>query len=202
MFYYIEGNVVYAEPSVAVIDVGGVAYKMTVSYNTFASLAGKDRAKLYTYLSVSENGIELYGFGDTDELDVYKMLTSISGVGPKAALAVLSIMTPAQLQRAVASDDSRAISKAQGVGGKTAQLIILKLKDKLEAYKAPVTESAPAPGGAGGSAFGCAACDESCRRRSAAGRLFHPALSREQQPREASCPSILFASPLFPIPAP
>ena len=89
MFYYIEGNVVYAEPSVAVIDVGGVAYKMTVSYNTFASLAGKDRAKLYTYLSVSENGIELYGFGDTDELDVYKMLTSISGVGPKAALAVL-----------------------------------------------------------------------------------------------------------------
>ena len=148
MFYYIEGNVVYAEPSVAVIDVGGVAYKMTVSYNTFASLAGKDRAKLYTYLSVSENGIELYGFGDTDELDVYKMLTSISGVGPKAALAVLSIMTPAQLQRAVASDDSRAISKAQGVGGKTAQLIILKLKDKLEAYKAPVTESAPAPEGA------------------------------------------------------
>ena len=80
MFYYIEGDVVFAEPSVAVIDVGGVAYKMTVSYNTFASLAGRDRARLYTYLSVSENGIELYGFRDTDELDIYKLLTSISGV--------------------------------------------------------------------------------------------------------------------------
>lgn len=135
MFYYIEGNIVYAEPSVAVIDVGGVAYKMTVSYNTFASLAGRDRARLYTYLSVSENGVELYGFNNTDELDVYKLLTSISGVGPKAALAVLSIMTPSQLQRAVAADDSRAISRAQGIGGKTAQLIILKLKDKLDAYR-------------------------------------------------------------------
>ncbi|MBO4868412.1 MAG: Holliday junction branch migration protein RuvA [Clostridia bacterium] len=136
MFYYIEGNVVFAEPSAAVIDVGGVAYKMTVSYNTFALLAGADRARLYTHLSVSENGVELYGFRDTDELEVYRLLTGISGVGPKAALSVLSIMTPAQLQRAVASDDSRAIAKAQGIGGKTAQLIILKLKDKLDAYRA------------------------------------------------------------------
>lgn len=135
MFYYIEGNIVLAEPGAAVIDVGGVAYKMTVSYNTFASMAGKDRARLYTYLSVSENGIELYGFHNTDELDVYKLLTSISGVGPKAALAILSIMTPSQLEKAVSKDDVRAISKAQGIGGKTAQLIILKLKDKLEAYK-------------------------------------------------------------------
>ena len=135
MFYYIEGNIVLAEPGAAVIDVGGVAYKMTVSYNTFASMAGKDRARIYTYLSVSENGIELYGFHDTDELDVYKLLTSISGVGPKAALAILSIMTPSQLEKAVSKDDVRAISKAQGIGSKTAQLIILKLKDKLELYK-------------------------------------------------------------------
>lgn len=152
MFYYIEGNIVYAEPSVAVIDVGGVAYKMTVSYNTFASLAGRDRARLYTYLSVSENGVELYGFHDTDELDVYKLLTSISGVGPKAALAVLSIMTPSQLQRAVAADDSRAISRAQGIGGKTAQLIILKLKDKLDAYRSTDGAAVPAPKTAAGAA--------------------------------------------------
>ena len=135
MFYYIEGKIVFCEPGTAVIDVGGVAYKMTVSYNTFASMAGKDRARLYTYLSVSENGIELYGFHDTDELDVYKLLTSISGVGPKAALAVLSIMTPSQLEKAVSSDDSRSIAKAQGIGNKTAQLIILKLKDKLQLYR-------------------------------------------------------------------
>ncbi len=135
MFYYIEGQIVFCEPGTAVIDVGGVAYKMTVSYNTFASMAGKDRARLYTYLSVSENGIELYGFHDTDELDVYKLLTSISGVGPKAALAILSIMTPSQLEKAVSSDDPRAISKAQGIGSKTAQLIILKLKDKLSIYR-------------------------------------------------------------------
>lgn len=152
MFYYIEGNIVYAEPSVAVIDVGGVAYKMTVSYNTFASLAGRDRARLYTYLSVSENGVELYGFNNTDELDVYKLLTSISGVGPKAALAVLSIMTPSQLQRAVAADDSRAISRAQGIGGKTAQLIILKLKDKLDAYRSTDGAASSAPKTAAGAA--------------------------------------------------
>lgn len=135
MFYYIEGEIVFCEPGTAVIDVGGVAYKMTVSYNTFASMAGKDHARLYTYLSVSENGIELYGFHSTDELDVYKLLTAISGVGPKAALAILSIMTPAQLEKAVSSDDARAISKAQGIGNKTAQLIILKLKDKLSLYR-------------------------------------------------------------------
>ena len=140
MFYYIEGKIVFCEPGTAVIDVGGVAYKMTVSYNTFASMAGKDRARLYTYLSVSENGIELYGFHNTDELDVYKLLTSISGVGPKAALAILSIMTPAQLQRAVAAEDSRAISKAQGIGNKTAQLIILSLKGKLDLYRESGTE--------------------------------------------------------------
>ena len=135
MFYYIEGKIVLCEPGTAVIDVGGVAYKMTVSYNTFAAMAAKESARLYTYLSVSENGIELYGFCTLDELDVYKLLTSISGVGPKAALAVLSIMTPAQLERAVSSDDSRAIAKAQGIGNKTAQLIILKLKDKLALYR-------------------------------------------------------------------
>lgn len=135
MFYYIEGKIVFCEPGTAVIDVGGVAYKMTVSYNTFASMAGADKARLYTYLSVSENGIELYGFHNTDELDVYKLLTSISGVGPKAALSVLSIMTPSQLEKAVSSEDSRAISKAQGIGNKTAQLIILSLKGKLELYK-------------------------------------------------------------------
>ena len=135
MFYYIEGAIVFCEPGTAVIDVGGVAYKMTVSYNTFAAMAGKDKARLYTYLSVSENGIELYGFYSLDELDVYKLLTSISGVGPKAALAILSIMTPAQLEKAVSSDDSRAIAKAQGIGNKTAQLIILKLKDKLQLYR-------------------------------------------------------------------
>ncbi|MBR6922663.1 MAG: Holliday junction branch migration protein RuvA [Clostridia bacterium] len=135
MFYYIEGKIIFCEPGTAVIDVGGVAYKMTVSYNTFAAMAGKDKARLYTYLSVSENGIELYGFYSLDELDVYKLLTSISGVGPKAALAILSIMTPAQLEKAVSSDDSRAIAKAQGIGNKTAQLIILKLRDKLQLYR-------------------------------------------------------------------
>ena len=140
MFYYIEGEIVFCEPGTAVIDVGGVAYKMTVSYNTFASMAGKDRARLYTYLSVSENGIELYGFHDLDELDVYKLLTSISGVGPKAALSILSVMTPAKLQRAVSSDDVKSIAKAQGVGSKTAQLIILKLKDKLDIYRSVETE--------------------------------------------------------------
>ncbi len=131
MFYYLEGSVVLCEPTAAAIDVGGAAYKMTISYNTFAFLSGKPKARLYTYLSVREDGIELFGFRDLAELDTFKLLTSVSGVGPKVAVSLLSTMTPDKLSAAVANADAKAIAKAPGLGAKTAARIILELKDKL-----------------------------------------------------------------------
>lgn len=131
MFYYISGALVLNEPGCAVIDAGGVAYKMNISYNTFSRLAGKDKALLYTYMAVKEDGVDLYGFFDKEELSVYKLLITVSGVGPKAAMSVLSTMTPEKLAFAVATGDTKSISSAPGLGPKTAARIVLELKDKL-----------------------------------------------------------------------
>ena len=136
MFYYIRGALVLLEASAAVIDAGGVGYRMTVSGNTRERLAGLDAEKkknalLYTHLSVREDGIELFGFFDVEELNVFRLLIGVSGVGPKAAMSVLSFMTPEKLALAVSTDDRKAISRAPGIGPKTAARIVLELKDKL-----------------------------------------------------------------------
>lgn len=136
MFYYIKGKLVFSESSQAVIDVGGVAYSMTVSANTQASVSsssfnGQTDVLLYTHLSVREDGIDLFGFKDLDELDMFKKLISVSGIGPKAAMSVLSFMTPGDVAAAIFSEDKRSISKAPGIGPKTAARIILELKDKV-----------------------------------------------------------------------
>lgn len=134
MFYYISGKLAYLEPSFAVIDAGGVGYKLTVSQTTFAQLSKNgdtDNTKLYTYMSVREDGIELYGFYSSEELDAYKLLITVSGVGPKAAIAILSQLTPQRLTVAILNDDKKSISQANGIGPKTAARIILELKDKL-----------------------------------------------------------------------
>ena len=122
---------------VAVIDAGGVGYKFTVSGTTYdrmpphLSVSEMPEVKLYSYMSVREDGVELFGFATLDELSAFKMLISVSGVGPKVALSVLSLLTPEQFAIAVCSDDKKAISKANGVGAKTAARIVLELKDKL-----------------------------------------------------------------------
>lgn len=136
MFYYISGKLAYLDPSFAVIDAGGVGYKLTVSQNTFAQLSrasnsANDTTRLYTYMSVREDGVELYGFGSSEELDAYKLLITVSGVGPKAAIAILSQLTPQRLTVAILNDDKKSISQANGIGPKTAARIILELKDKL-----------------------------------------------------------------------
>ena len=136
MFYYVKGKPVLNEDSKAVIDVGGVAYAMTVSANTQAAVSskifnGEQNITLYTHLSVREDGIELFGFKDTEELDMFKLLITVSGIGPKAAMSLLSFMTPDSICTAVCTDDKRSISKAPGIGPKTAARIILELKDKL-----------------------------------------------------------------------
>ena len=138
MFYYIKGKLVLNEISQVVIDVGGVAYSMTVSANTQAAVSsksfnGENEVTLFTHLSVREDGIELFGFHDHAELDMFKLLISVSGIGPKAAMSILSHMTPDAIAYAIFSDDKKTISKAPGVGSKTAQRIILDLKDKVKA---------------------------------------------------------------------
>lgn len=136
MFYYICGTLAYATPNTAVIDAGGVGYKMTISQNTFAALPRNANgtpaiAKLYSYMAVREDGIELFGFISETELASFKMLLSVSGVGPKAAISILSLLTPEKFALAVCTEDRKTISKASGIGPKTAARIILELKDKL-----------------------------------------------------------------------
>ena len=136
MFYYISGRLAMANPSTAVIDAGGVGYKLTISENTYNALPPRHTvenptAKLFTYMAVREDGIELFGFASETELASFKMLLSVSGVGPKAAISILSLLTPERFALAVCTEDRKTISKANGIGPKTAARIILELKDKL-----------------------------------------------------------------------
>lgn len=146
MFYYISGKLAYLDPSFAVIDAGGVGYKLTVSLTTYSMLKNqKDDSPvtLYTHMSVREDGVELFGFGSTDESEAFKMLITVSGVGPKAAMAILSQMTPQKLSLAICTDDKKSISQANGIGPKTAARIILELKDKLVKTEFSSTELSP-----------------------------------------------------------
>ena len=134
MFYYIKGPLAYSDQSCAVVEAGGVGYRMTVSGTTHDSLpALNNTVKLYTHLSVREDGVELFGFKTLEELDCFKLLIGVSGVGPKVAISILSLLTPERFTLVVSSEDAKALSKANGVGAKTAARIILELKDKLSA---------------------------------------------------------------------
>ena len=132
MFYSLTGTVVYTEPGMAVIDVGGVAFRCATSMSTLRALPRiGGQATLYTYLNVREDALDLYGFYTQAELNFYKLLTAISGVGPKAALAILSEMEPIDVALAAASGDVKRFTRASGVGTKLAQRIVLELKDKV-----------------------------------------------------------------------
>ncbi|MBQ2736193.1 MAG: Holliday junction branch migration protein RuvA [Clostridia bacterium] len=140
MIYHVNGTLEYCEPGFCVIDCSGVGYKLTVSDFTFSSVCGHvgEREKLFTYLQVREDGVELFGFKTNDELSAFKLLITVSGVGPKAAMAILSLLTPDKLSYAIINEDTKAISKAPGVGAKTAARVILELKDKIsKQYFAP-----------------------------------------------------------------
>ena len=132
MFYSLTGTVVYTDTQSLAVECGGVAYRCFTSVSTLKKTGGVgSKATLYTHLSVREDALELYGFADTEELEFFKLLIGVSGVGPKAAIAVLSEHTPASLTVSIASGDIKAITRAQGVGPKIAQRIILELKDKM-----------------------------------------------------------------------
>ena len=132
MFYYIKGELVLTEPAAAVIDCGGVGYKLTISKNTLSRLSRLgETVCLYTYFYIREEAVELLGFYTLEELSAFKLLITVSGIGPKAAMAVLSVLTPEKFALVVSTGDAKAISKAQGVGGKMAARVVLELKDKV-----------------------------------------------------------------------
>lgn len=132
MFYSLTGKIVYSDQQSVAIQCGGVAYKCTVSFNTLKKISGiGTEATVYTYLAVREDAVELFGFADNEELDFFKLLITVSGVGPKMAMAILSALSPAALALCIASGDVKTLSKSQGVGAKTAQRIVLELKDKV-----------------------------------------------------------------------
>ena len=132
MYYYIKGELAVKGDNFAVIDNGGVGYKLYTSAKTLGGFREGDRVTLYTYLNVHEDVFDLYGFASEEEHTMFINLLSVSGVGPKAALAVLSVMTPKELALAVMTKDTKLLTKAQGVGAKMAQRIVLELLDKLK----------------------------------------------------------------------
>lgn len=151
MFYYISGTLEHLDASFCAIDCGGVGYGLTVSSLTASALSqniGK-KTKLYTYLAVREDGIELFGFLSLEERECFNKLITVSGVGPKAAMSILSILSPDALALAIASNDVKAISKANGVGKKTAERLILELRDKVSSTMmeggAPTLKSSATP---------------------------------------------------------
>ena len=131
MYYYVSGTVAHVEPYLAVIDCGGVGYACRTTVYTLSQFKKGDKVKLFTYLNVREDAVDLYGFGSQEELKLFRQLISVSGVGPKAALGILSSSSPANLAMSIITGDEKSLTAAQGVGKKIAQRVILELKDKL-----------------------------------------------------------------------
>ena len=135
MFYSITGTVVFTDENQIALDCGGVAFLLTTTANSSRKCVSVGETQtLFTYLNVREDALDLYGFVEKSELDCYKLLTSVSGVGPKAGIAILSALTPDALAIAVAGGDTKTITMAQGIGPKIANRIILELKGKLDFF--------------------------------------------------------------------
>ena len=132
MFYSITGRVVHRDTQSVAVETGGVAFQCSTTLSTLKTIGEKgSTATLYTYLNVREDALDLFGFATEQELECFKLLISVSGVGPKAALSILSELTPDKLALCLATGDSKSITRAQGVGPKLAQRVVLELKDKL-----------------------------------------------------------------------
>lgn len=131
MFYHIAGSVSEMEPTLAVIDCGGIGFALNVTANTLAGLKLGEKARLYVSESIGENNYDLYGFLDKNERRFFELLISVSGIGPKAAMSILSHSTPEGLALAIISGNEKALTVAPGIGKKIAQRVILELKDKV-----------------------------------------------------------------------
>ena len=131
MFAYLEGNLVYKSASLIYMDVHGVGYELNITLQTYAKIQATDKCRLYTHLQVREDAWVLYGFADEEERATFRQLLNISGVGAATARIILSSLSTDELERAVAGEDNRTLERVKGIGGKTAQRIILELKGKL-----------------------------------------------------------------------
>lgn len=131
MFYHIEGTVTELEPNLVVLDCGGVGYALNATMNTVSYIHMGHKVKLYVAEAIGENNFDLYGFYTKGEKRCFELLVSVSGIGPKAALSILSYSTPETLALAIMNDDVKALTVAPGVGKKIAQRVILELKDKM-----------------------------------------------------------------------
>lgn len=142
MIYRLTGKLIHTEPGMAVIDVSGVAFQCSVSMQTLRVLPKvNEEASLYTHLNVREDALDLFGFATRAERNCFKTLTAISGVGPKAGMAILSELTAEEVALAAASGDAKQFTRASGVGPKLAQRIILELKDKVKDISAGILPS-------------------------------------------------------------
>mgnify|MGYP002656830853 FL=1 len=155
MYAYIKGELAEINTDYIVIEAGGIGYQVFISLQTFDYLPSVgENLKIYTYLYLREDAMILYGFLTKDDLELFKLLISVSGIGPKGGLAILSTLEADDLRFAILSGDAKAISKAPGVGGKTAQRVILELKDKLsleDAFEAKTEHVQKNVAAAGGS---------------------------------------------------
>ncbi|HHW46416.1 MAG TPA: Holliday junction branch migration protein RuvA [Clostridiales bacterium] len=133
MIYSLRGKLIYTDSLSAVVECNGVGYKCTTTLNTLRKLNNKLNSEVFllTSLVVREDAIELYGFSDTDELECFRLITSVNGVGPKIGISLLSEFTPDKIALYIASGDYKSLTKAPGVGSKLAQRIVLELKDKI-----------------------------------------------------------------------
>lgn len=132
MIYSLNGILTYTDPTTAVVECAGVGYGCRVTYNTLRQLPDKGKQVfLFTYMNVREDAVDLFGFYTKEELEAFKLLTTVNGVGPKAAISILSELTPNAFCVAVSTGDSKTLTRAQGVGPKVAQRIVLELKDKV-----------------------------------------------------------------------
>lgn len=132
MIYSLNGKLIYTDEKSAVIECGGVGFRCFTSHKTLAQLPKvNDNVMLYTYMAVREDACDLYGFFDTNELEFFKMIISVNGIGPKLGISILSDFTPEQVALYITSGDVKALARANGVGAKTAQRIVLELKDKI-----------------------------------------------------------------------
>lgn len=191
MIYSLNGKLVYYDNTCAVVECGGVGYKCTVTAKTVGALpAVNEPIFLYTYMAVREDAIDLFGFISTAELDCFKMLTGVNGVGPKMGIAILSQFVPDEIYAAIAAGDHKTLTAASGVGPKLAQRLVLELRDKIGRLE---IDTAQAQKSSAGPAMGAAASAVSAlvslgftgvEARSAVSKL-DPSLSAEELIRQA-----------------
>lgn len=131
MFAYLKGKLAFQDPTYVIIDIQGVGYEVKISLNTFSKIKDKENIQLFTHFHVKEDAQILFGFADQHEKSIFQHLISISGVGPSTGLMVLSSLSPEEVEEAILGEDVRTIQAVKGIGAKTAQRIILELKDKI-----------------------------------------------------------------------